>query len=117
MQLFQSDFKAVAEYFTNVYTNPKYVPEPYVIRHVDEFLKLMKVLTGDCRYEEMVFDEEEKKEGIDVCRVLDYREARGMEKMTELIKILAEEERLEEIKLVTKDEKVRKEYMVRYGIA
>ena len=117
VQLFQSDFKAVAEYFTNVYTNPKYVPEPYVIRHVDEFLKLMKVLTGDCRYEEMVFDEEEKKEGIDVCRVLDYREARGMEKMTELIKILAEEERLEEIKLVTKDEKVRKEYMVRYGIA
>ena len=74
---FQSDFKVVAEYFTNVYTNPEYVPEPYVIRHVDEFLKLMKVLTGDSRYETMIFSEDEKKEGIDVCRVLDYREARG----------------------------------------
>ena len=43
---FQSDFKVVAEYFTNVYTNPAYVPEPHVIRHVDEFLKLMKGLPG-----------------------------------------------------------------------
>ena len=55
-----------------------------------------------------------------MCRVLDYREARGMEKgvekMNELIKILAEEERLEEIKLVTRDEKVRSEYMIRYGV-
>ena len=31
----------------------------------------------DNRYERIVFSEEEKKEGIDMCRVLDYREARG----------------------------------------
>ena len=74
---FRSDFRVVAEYFTNVYINPEYMPEPYVIRHVDEFLKLMRVLTGDNRYETMVFSEDEKEEGIDVCRVLDYREARG----------------------------------------
>lgn len=37
----------------------------------------MKVMTGDGRYETMMFSEEEKEEGIDVCRVLDYREARG----------------------------------------
>ena len=74
---FQSDFKVVAEYFTNVYTNPEYVPQPYVIRHVDEFLKLMRVLTGDGRYETVMFSKEEKEEGIEVCRVLDYREAKG----------------------------------------
>lgn len=74
---FQSDFKPVAEYFTNVYTNPEYEPEPYVIRHVDEFLKLMRVMTGDSRYETLMFSKNEKEEGIDVCRVLDYREARG----------------------------------------
>lgn len=74
---FQSEFRPVAEYFTNVYTNPGYAPEPYMIRHVDEFLKLMKVLIGDDRYETMVFSEEERMEGIEVCKVLDYREARG----------------------------------------
>lgn len=35
------------------------------------------VLTGDKRYETMMFSEEEKREGIDVCKVLDYREAKG----------------------------------------
>jgi len=74
---FQSDFKVVAEYFANAYTNPLYKPEPHVIRLVDEFLKLMKVLTGDNRYENIMFSKEEKREGINVCKVLDYREARG----------------------------------------
>ena len=74
---FKSDFKVVAEYFTNVYTNPDYTPTGDKIRHVDEFLKVMRALTGDNRYESIAFSEEEKKEGIDMCRVLDYREARG----------------------------------------
>lgn len=117
---FQSDFKVVAEYFTNVYTNPDYTPESKTIRHVDEFLKLMKVLTGDSRYETMMFSEEEKKEGIDVCRVLDYREARGiergMERMNALMKVLLQENRLEELRRVVEDEKVREEYLLRYGI-
>lgn len=121
---FQSDFKVVAEYFTNVYTNPDYTPESKIIRHVDEFLKLMKVLTGDSRYETMMFSEEEKKEGIDVCRVLDYREARGeargiergMERMNALMKVLLQENRLEELRRVVEDEKVREEYLLRYGI-
>lgn len=121
---FQSDFKVVAEYFTNVYTNPDYTPESKTIRHVDEFLKMMKVLTGDSRYETMMFSEEEKKEGIDVCRVLDYREARGeargiergMERMNALMKVLLQENRLEELRQVVENEKVREEYLLRYGI-
>ena len=43
VQLFQSDFKIVADYFTNVYNTKEYVPDDAVIAHVDEFLKLMKV--------------------------------------------------------------------------
>ena len=37
-----------------------------VIDHVDEFLKLMSVLTGDKKYEEIgrAFEVQEKKEGI-----------------------------------------------------
>jgi len=38
---FRSDFRMVAEYFTNVYTNPEYKPEERIITHVDEFLKLL----------------------------------------------------------------------------
>ena len=45
--MFQSDFRIVADYFTKVYTEKKYVPDDTVIEHVDEFLKLMKVLTED----------------------------------------------------------------------
>lgn len=36
-------------------------PDPSVITHVDEFLKLMRVLTGDNRYEKISFTEQEQK--------------------------------------------------------
>lgn len=76
---FQSDFRVVAEYFVNTYTNKDYAPEKKVIRHVDEFLKLMSVLTGDSQYEAMTksedFQEEMKKGGITMCNVLDYHKA------------------------------------------
>ena len=61
--------------------NPDFEPEERVIRHVDEFLKLMSVMTGDHRYEKMLkdkdFQEEIKKGEVTLCKVLDYREAKG----------------------------------------
>lgn len=75
--MFQSDFRLVADYFVNAYNNPDYTPDPAVITHVDEFLKLMKVLTGDNRYETITFTEQEKEEGVKMCKVLDFREQRG----------------------------------------
>ena len=78
---FQSDFHVVAEYFVNTYTNKEYVPEERVIRHVDEFLKLMSVLTGDNQYETMAKSEDfqkiKKKGGITMCNVLEYHKAEG----------------------------------------
>lgn len=76
---FKSDFRIVADYFVNAYTNPEYDPDPAVITHVDEFLKLMRVLTGDNRYEAIAFTEKEKEEGIRMCKVLDAREKRGIQ--------------------------------------
>lgn len=61
---FKSDFRIVADYFVNSYNNPDYMPDSAVIMHVDEFLKLMRVLTGDNRYETISFTEQEKKEGV-----------------------------------------------------
>lgn len=119
---FQSDFKVVAEYFANAYTNPGYKPEPHVIQHVDEFLKLMKVLTGDNRYETIVFSEEEKEEGIDVCKVLDYREAkgeaRGEARLNKLVHTLAAKGyQLTEILSLTSDAEKRAKLYEEYGIA
>ena len=78
---FQSDFRVVAEYFVDTYTNPAYEPEEKVIRHVDEFLKLMSVLTGDSQYETMTtskdFQKVKKNGGITMCNVLEYHKAEG----------------------------------------
>ena len=72
----------MADYFVHAYTNSNYVPDDAVITHVDEFLKLMNVLTGDDRYSELSlsFTELEKEVGLRMCNVLDAREARGMER-------------------------------------
>ena len=78
VQMFRSDFKIVADYFTNVYNTGEYAPEDSVIAHVDEFLKLMRVLTGEKRFEEVAQTmSETEKEGMSMCRIMDEREAKG----------------------------------------
>ena len=79
LEQFQSDFGAVAEYFVRSKDTPEYLPSPRPIRHVDEFLKMMSVFTGDRRYEEMI-EEFNGKEEVTMCDVLDYRERIGQEK-------------------------------------
>ena len=123
---FKSDFRIVAEHFTHAYTDEAYVPEEAVITHVDEFLKLMKVLTGDNRYEEVArtLTEEEKEDGLMSCRVLDYREARGEARgitlgearLSKLISELLKQKKYDEIEKVTSDEEARKEYYTLYNI-
>jgi hypothetical protein len=118
---FKSDFRIVADYFVNSYNNPDYVPESAVIAHVDEFLKLMQVLTGDNRYETISFTEQEKKEGVRMCKVLDAREARGIKQgalqMLELVRILSEQGyKTEEILAMTEKEDARERLCKQYGI-
>lgn len=115
----------VADYFVNAHDNPDYEPDPAVITHVDEFLKLMQVLTGDRRYESIVFTEQEKKEGIKMCKVLDAREKRGEKRgiqqgatqLYDLMRILAEQGyQLEEALAMTSDEESRNKLYKEYGI-
>ena len=82
VSLFRSDFRIVADYFVNSRNNKDYIPSKEVVYHVDEFLKLMQVLTKDNRYEEIgkSFSEEEKRGGVSMCELIDRYENRGLEK-------------------------------------
>lgn len=69
INMFQSDFKIVADYFVQKRTNHDYKPSKEVIHHVDEVLKLMTVLTKDERFENAQGVSEVG--GVTMCEVLD----------------------------------------------
>ena len=75
---FHSDFKIVANFFVQKRKNKNYIPDdPTEIRHVDEVLKLLQVMTGDERYQ-MIFN---RKKGVhSMCDVAERLEKMGWEK-------------------------------------
>lgn len=79
VNLFQSDFRIVADLLVQKRSNKEYVPDPKIISHVDEVLKLLHVITGDERYE-VEFSDEEKKGDIRMCNVMEKVENKGIEK-------------------------------------
>ena len=74
---FKSDFKVVANFFVNKRKNKDYIPDDKTtIKHVDEILKFLSVMTGDNRYEELLAD----KEGVsNMCDVAQRLEDRGIQ--------------------------------------
>ena len=129
VQMFQSDFRIVADYFTKVYTKDEYVPDDVVIQHVDEFLKLMKVLAKDKRFEEATRAIAEKeKEGLRMRSFFAESEARGEARgkeigkelgearMGKLIGILLSQNLIEEAKKVTDDKEERERFYILYNI-
>ena len=77
VELFQSDFKIVADYFVQMRKNHSYKPSRETIRHVDELLKLMTVLTQDKRFEDVINQSPEEGKVRNMCEVLNQVEARG----------------------------------------
>lgn len=92
VQMFQSDFRIVADFFVQKRKNKDYVPDEHKIKHVDEMLKLLQVLTGDDRYN-VKFSETEKKEDIKMCDVMEKAVNKGKEEVRE-------EERINSIKVL-----------------
>ena len=78
IKLFRSDFRLIAEFFSQKRKNKDYIPTAQQILHVKEFLNLMKYLTKDNRYREM-YDESiiAGKEICTMCEILDKAEERG----------------------------------------
>ena len=81
IKMFKSDFRIVADYFTQMRKNKEYIPDKTTIKHVDAVLKLMAALTGDYRFEDAVdkISEEERRQ-ISMCEFWDKVENRGIKK-------------------------------------
>ena len=77
--MFQSDFRVVADYFVQKRENGSYVPEPCVLKHVQETLQLLSVMSNDHRFED-IYNERVKEGDIQtMCDVLDRIEEKGRE--------------------------------------
>jgi len=77
---FKSDFGIVARFFSERRKNPDYVPDDQtVITHVDAMLKLLAVMAGDRRYEEILQSDNKKEVGC-MCDVAERLERKGIEK-------------------------------------
>ena len=82
---FRSDFKVVANFFVQKRKHKNYIPDdPTEIKHVDEVLKLLQVMTRDERYQTIF---QEKKGVHSMCDVAERLEKMGMEKGKEEEKI------------------------------
>ena len=80
---FQSDFRVVADYFSQKRRTGDYIPSNEQLDHVQETLALLSVMTGDRRFEEAYLSGAESggdKEVQSMCDVLDRIEKRGLEK-------------------------------------
>ncbi len=76
INMFQSDFGIVARFFCEKRKNKDYVPnDRKIIKHVDEVLKLLSVMTGDHRYEEIL--SYEGKDVTNMCDVAERLENKG----------------------------------------
>lgn len=131
---FHSDFRIIAEYFVNKRRNIEYTPSAQEIQHVDEFLKLLQALTGDDRYFDVLnlLQKEAKKEGVNMCEILDKVENRGIaigeirgeirgrEKMADEINqlnaILLKQNRMDDLRRTLADQNYQRQLMTEFGI-
>jgi len=61
LAMFKSDFGIVANFFVQKRKNKDYEPDdPREIQHVDAVLKLLSIMTGDNKYETILYNEEGK---------------------------------------------------------
>jgi hypothetical protein len=112
---FHSDFRIVANFFRNKRLNENYIPnDPTIIKHVDEMLKLLSVMTGDNKYEIQINNSD--KGGVSMCTVAQNLEKKGENKLALLISKMIADNKSDDIIKVTSDEEIREDYYKRYNI-
>ena len=78
VKMFKSDFQIIADYFVQSRTNPDYKPSRKTIRHVDEMLKAMSILTGDPRFVDVLNNVQGKEKVKNMCVALDNAINKGI---------------------------------------
>ena len=110
IQMFQSDFRIVAEFFAAQRRGQKYRGSRKKIQHVDEMLKFMKVFTDDDRFLKVTLDDKQK-EDVNMCMILDQIEEEGRQKgksegiqlLSDLITILMKQGKMDELQRAAQD--------------
>jgi len=74
---FTSDMRVVVDYLAE---GKDYRPTDQKILHVEAFLHLLRALTGDARYEEIIPELLREKEEVGMCELLDKYENIGLER-------------------------------------
>ena len=110
VNLSQSDFRIVADYFVQKREKGDYIPKSQEFVHVQETLQLLSVVTGDHRFEDAWKDG--KRGGpCNMCDVLDRIEKRGIQQgenlLAQLIQKLFALGRVEDVKRVAEDKEYR----------
>ena len=122
VDLFQSDFRAVADYFVQKQENGDYEPSLQDLAHVQETLQLLSVMTNDHRFEDVYNEASDAQKGEmrNMCEILDKIEnngkTEGKNQMADLMKILLTENRIEDAKRAAEDPAYCDELMKQYGI-
>ena len=127
ISLFKSDFKILVDYLHQIRTNNSYNPKDYIIKHIDELLTLMSVMTGDKRFEDSI-NEANEKEARYMCEVLDIIENRGIEKgleqgrqegadmVSKLNELLLNEGNIDKLRRANTDKNYRHKLLKEYKI-
>ena len=125
--LFKSDFRILVDYLHQIRTNNSYNPKDYIIKHIDELLTLMSVMTGDKRFEDLI-NEANEKEARYMCEVLDIIENRGIEKglkqgrqegadmVSKLNELLLNEGNIDKLRRANTDKNYRHKLLKEYKI-
>ena len=77
--MFQSDFRVVAEFFTQIRKNNAYKPSDKELKHVDEVLKFLAVFGASNKFANLV-SSGASREVKNMCEAIDRIEERGIEK-------------------------------------
>ena len=135
VELFQSDFKVVADYFVQKQENGDYIPSSQDLTHVQETLQLLSIMTNDNRFEEAYNTNTDGQKGgpRNMCDVLDKVENRGIAKgiakgkaegkiegedtLALLMKKLFDQNRIEDAKRASEDKEYRTRLMKELGIS
>lgn len=103
VQMFQSDFRIVADYFVQMRKNRDYKAPATTITHVHELLQLMSVMTKDSRFED-AYNQEIKGGNVSMSEVLDRVEKKGKNSVRSLVRYLIDHNRQDDLEKVLDDE-------------